>query len=158
MTEKTPTRIIEERYNRIALVCDLMESLIERTGYSRWRRLLWSKVAGTRILEIGVGTGKNFPFYPDGAQITAIDFSERMLAFARRRAEGQGRKISILRMDVQGLDFEDNSFDSVVGSFVFCSVPDPIRGLQEVRRVVRVGERCSSWSTCSVPTASWPGS
>lgn len=137
--EKTATEITEKRYDRVAPVYDLMEGLVERASFNRWRRLLWSKVAGTSILEIGVGTGKNFPFYPEDAQITAIDLSEKMLGLARQRGEKQGRKVCILRMDVQNLDFEADSFDTVVSSFVFCSVPDPIRGLEEVRRVVRVG-------------------
>jgi hypothetical protein len=48
-----------------------------------WWELLWSKVEGNKILEVGVGTGKSFPFYPPGAEVTAIDFSIRMLVRAR---------------------------------------------------------------------------
>ena len=99
----------------------------------------WSKVEGTHVLEVGVGTGKNFPCYPQGAEITAIDFSERMLERARAKADRQKVKVRLLQMDVQNLQFEDNSFDTVVASFVFCSIPDPLRGLAEVQRVCKAG-------------------
>ena len=138
-TEDRATEIARRRYNRIAPTYDLMESLIERSRYSKWRQLLWSKVEGTSILEVGVGTGKNFPFYPPGAEITAIDFSDKMLARAKEKAERQKVKVTLLQMDVQNLEFEDNTFDSVVASFVFCSVPDPVLGLKEVERVCKPG-------------------
>lgn len=136
MQDKT-TEAAKRRYNRIAPVYDLMEILVERSRYSKWRELLWSKLEGTKILEVGVGTGKNFPNYPLKADITAIDFSEKMLSRARKKAEKQKVKVNLKRMDVQHLEFEDDTFDSVVASFIFCSVPDPIRGLVEVKRVCK---------------------
>ena len=128
-----------KRYDRTALIYDLMEGLIERSRYSSWRRLLWSKVEGENILEIGVGTGKNFSCYPKDAGITAIDFSEKMLTRAQRKSGRENISVNLLRMDVQDMEFEDNTFDTVIGSFVFCSVPDPVRGLKEVKRVVKPG-------------------
>ncbi len=136
MQDKT-TEAAKRRYNRIAPVYDLMEILVERSRYGKWRELLWSKLEGTKILEVGVGTGKNFPYYPLKADITAIDFSEKMLSRAREKAEKQKVKVNLKQMDVQHLEFEDDTFDSVVASFVFCSVPDPIRGLVEVKRVCK---------------------
>ena len=133
------TEVARKRYNRIAPLYDLMEGLVERSRYGRWRRLLWSKVEGTRILEVGVGTGKNFPHYPPDAEITAIDFSGKMLQRARERASVQKVSVYLQQMDVQALQFEDNTFDTVVASFVFCSVPNPMRGLMEIERVCRSG-------------------
>lgn len=133
------TEVARKRYNRVAPVYDLVEGFIERSRYSGWRDLLWSKVEGTDILEVGVGTGKNFPYYPKGAEITAVDFSNKMLSRARRKAEVSGIEVRLKQMDVQNLEFEDNTFDTVVASFVFCSVPDPVRGLKEVERVCRPG-------------------
>lgn len=99
--------------------------------------MLWEKVGGDVILEVGVGTGKNFPYYPPGIEITAIDFSEKMLERAREKAKKEDVKVNLRQMDVENLEFEDNTFDTIVGSFVFCSVPDPVKGLQEVRRVCK---------------------
>ncbi len=127
------------RYDRNAPFYDLMEGVMERFSFARWRKLLWSKVEGDRILEVGVGTGKNFAFYPQGSEIVAIDFSERMIKRARKRAVRQDVAVTLHQMDVQNMSFLDASFDTVVATFVFCSVPDPVQGLQEVARVCKPG-------------------
>ena len=131
------TETVRKRYDRNAPIYDLMEGFAERLGFGKWRKMLWGKVAGGSILEVGVGTGKNFPYYPPNAEITAIDFSEKMLSRARSKARKRGIKVRLLPMDVQKLDFEDNTFDTVVATFVFCSVPDPLKGLAEVKRVCK---------------------
>ncbi|MDD5703491.1 MAG: methyltransferase domain-containing protein [Dehalococcoidales bacterium] len=136
-TESHNTEAARKRYNRIAPVYDFMESLIERSRYSDWRQLLWSKVEGQIILEVGVGTGKNFPFYPPSSDMTAIDFSEKMLDRAREKAKKQDIEITLQQMDVQNLSFKDDTFDTIVSTFVFCSVPDPIKGLKEIKRVCK---------------------
>jgi len=133
------TDIIRRRYDRIAPVFDLLESAMETIAFRGWRALQWSRVEGSGILEVGVGTGKNFPFYPPDAQITAIDFSEAMLRRAEAKAQQSGVRVSLRVMDVQQLDFPAATFDAVVGSFVFCSVPDPRQGLEEIRRVLKPG-------------------
>ncbi|MGD9676515.1 MAG: class I SAM-dependent methyltransferase [Candidatus Bipolaricaulia bacterium] len=122
------------RYNRIASIYDVLESGMEHMARG-WRALLWAQVKGRKILEVGVGTGKNIPFYPPGLDVTAIDLSERMLERARRRARLLGAPVDLRQMDVQALRFPDRSFDTVVATFVFCSVPDPVQGLREIGRV-----------------------
>jgi ubiquinone/menaquinone biosynthesis C-methylase UbiE len=135
--ESKVTEAVKRRYDRIAPVYDLMEGLVERSRYSRWRELVWSKVEGNRILEVGTGTGKNFPYYPADAEITAIDLSEKMLSRAWQKAKNQGIEIDLQRMDAQNMSFKDDMFDTVVATFVFCSVPIPIKGLEEIKRVCK---------------------
>lgn len=134
-TPDKATEITRRRYNRIAPFYDFMGRLAENSRYNKWRELQWSKVEGANILEVGVGTGKNFPYYPADAEITAIDFSEKMMQHARDTANQQKVKVHLQQMDVQSLQYADNTFDTVVASFVFCSVPEPIIGLMEVMRV-----------------------
>ena len=139
LTTDNATEVARKRYDRVAAVYDLCETITETFGYRKWRELLWGKLEGIRILEVGVGTGKNFSYYPPDVIVTAIDFSDRMLKRAKARASEQKVKTCLRRMDVQNLEFEDNTFDTVVASFVFCSVPDPVRGLREIHRVCKPG-------------------
>ena len=96
-------------------------------------------MGGVHILEVGVGTGKNFPYYPPDIVVNAIDFNGKMLKRAEDRTSKQEVKVRLQQMDVQHLEYEDDTFDTVVASLVFCSVPDPVRGLMEVKRVCKPG-------------------
>lgn len=134
------TEMVRRRYQRIAPYYDLMESLSEPRS-KPWREHLWSLVRGSTVLEAGVGTGKNMAYYPATVSITAVDFTPGMLERARERAEklGLGSRVRLQLGDVQALDFADFSFDAAVATFVFCSVPDPILGLRELKRVLKSG-------------------
>jgi ubiquinone/menaquinone biosynthesis C-methylase UbiE len=114
-----------------------MEAISERT-FSRWRRQLLTRAEG-KVLEVGGGTGKNFPYYPEGVDVTSLDIADKMLLHARLRADKLGFSVHLMEGDVQSLPFPDNYFDTVVATFVFCSVPDPVLGLKELRRVIRSG-------------------
>ena len=137
--EDRQTALTRARYDRIAPIYDTMEWLVETSAFQRWRRNLWSRLPSGQVLEVGVGTGKNMAYYPAGARVTAIDLSSRMLVRARRRAQSLGLDVDLRVMDVQRLQFPDATFDAAVSTFVFCSVPDPVRGLRELGRVVRPG-------------------
>ena len=129
---KRKTNPTERRYNRIAPFYDLMEWATEKTAFQEWRHDLWSHISSGKILEVGVGTGKNLPYYPKDSEVTAIDLSKGMLIKAKERAITLNIKVDLQHMDVQRLSFPDNTFDSAVATFVFCSVPIPIKGLQEL--------------------------
>ena len=131
----TETDVVRHRYDRGAARYDLMTWPMERMAMDRFRARLISQVNGPRVLEVGVGTGRNLPLYRPGLQIDAIDFSPRMLERARRKPLPPN--VTLHLMDVQDLQFEAGSFDTIVATCVFCSVPDPVRGLAEIRRVLR---------------------
>jgi ubiquinone/menaquinone biosynthesis C-methylase UbiE len=134
--EMEETLKTKRRYNRQAFLYDLMEWPMEKALFSNWRRQLLTQVRG-KVLEIGVGTGKNLPYYSPEVELTAIDVSEKMLRRAERRALALGRRVDFHLMDAQHLEFADETFDTVLATFVFCSVPDPIQGLKEARRVLK---------------------
>lgn len=126
-----------KRYDRIAAVYNASEAIMGRFLYNHWRSFLWSGGGGPEILEVGVGTGKNMTYYPAGAHVTAIDLSEGMLSRARERANSLGLDVDLRQMDAQAPTFPSDGFDSVVATFVFCSVPDPVSALGELGRVCK---------------------
>jgi ubiquinone/menaquinone biosynthesis C-methylase UbiE len=132
------TEKIRIRYNRAAKIYDIFESPMEMMALKKWRVDLMKGLDG-KILEVGVGTGKNIPYYPEGMNITAIDFSEKMLNKARMKAEALNKKVKFYYMDAELMAFQDNTFDIVFTTCVFCSVPDPVQGLKEIKRVCKPG-------------------
>ncbi|MDE3096638.1 MAG: class I SAM-dependent methyltransferase [Chloroflexota bacterium] len=133
---------VRARYNRVARFYDLEQALGERVLFGRFRAALWAKAPRDGdILEIGVGTGLSMRHYPPGARMTAIDISDGMLERAYARAARIGSAVELRLMDAQHLAFADASFDAVVATCVFCSVPDPVAGLREARRVLKPGGR-----------------
>lgn len=109
-------------------------------GFGGWRWDLLGEVQG-RTLEIGCGWGHNFAHYPAEAAVVAFDYElERVRAAARRPAFRAGR-IPLAVADAQHLAWADRTFDAVVGTLVFCSIPRPELALAEVRRVLRPGGR-----------------
>lgn len=123
------------KYNRISLIYDIIESPIELFLYGRWREEALSNLSG-KVLEVGVGTGRNLKYYPTGCSVIGIDISAGMLEKARKKARGM-KNVTFLLMDAENLEFPDNSFDYVVTTFVLCSIPDPVKALKEMRRVLK---------------------
>ena len=129
-----------ERYERIAPFYDLLDLVFEYGRYRRIRPLLFEGLSG-RLLDAGVGTGRNFSYYPSGTAVVGIDFSPAMLARAERRLRFTAANIELRQMDVARLDFPDRSFDAAVATFLFCTLPDDLQvpALRELGRVVERG-------------------
>jgi ubiquinone/menaquinone biosynthesis C-methylase UbiE len=126
------TETIRRRYNRTALFYDWMDQMISPT----LRGKVISMASG-KVLEIGVGTGKNLKYYSPDCDVIGIDFSPGMLQQARKKMTSAKASVQLLEMDAQNLQFADNTFDTVTATCVFCSVPDPVRGLLEAKRVCK---------------------
>lgn len=130
------TETIKKRYNRMARFFDLSEAVMERGKMGQWRKMVWQQAKG-KVLEVGVGTGKNIEYYPESITVIAIDFSEKMLEKAKAKAEQFHKMVDLRLMDAQKLEFPDETFDTVITTCVFCSVPDPVKGLKEIQRVLK---------------------
>ncbi len=131
---------ISERYRRIAPFYDLLDFPFELGRYRSLRPLLFEGLSG-RLLDAGVGTGRNFPFYPAGSRVVGIDISPAMLARAERRRPRSPASVELRQMDVTRLEFPSASFDAAVATFLFCVLPDEMQAgeLRELSRVVKPG-------------------
>jgi ubiquinone/menaquinone biosynthesis C-methylase UbiE len=129
-----------ERYQRIAWVYDILDLPFEYGRYRKIRPQLFNQLSG-RILDAGVGTGRNFPFYPPSSEVIGIDLSPAMLARAERRLSTAPTMVELRCMDVTKLDFPDRFFDAAVATFLFCTLPDELQvaGMRELSRVVKPG-------------------
>ncbi|MCL5032798.1 MAG: class I SAM-dependent methyltransferase [Thermotogae bacterium] len=127
------------KYDIFSKFYDLVEEYMEEKSFSKWRKIVWERVPpGSKVLEIGVGTGKNIPYYPNDVEIEGIDFSQGMLERAiSRSTKYPDKKIKLMRMDVSNMSFPESSFDFVIATFVFCTVPDPVLGFKETIRVLK---------------------
>jgi ubiquinone/menaquinone biosynthesis C-methylase UbiE len=128
--------VVARVYDRMAPLYDWLEAPMEAMGGRARRRRVIERAQGL-TLEVGVGTGRNLPLYPQGVQLTAVDISARMLVRARHRGKTLGRTVEYVRAAAEALPFRDGTFATATATCVFCSVEHPIRGLEEVSRVVR---------------------
>jgi len=128
------------RYQRIAPFYDLLDLAFEQGRYRQIRPLLFEGLSG-HILDAGVGTGRNFPFYPAGATVLGIDISPGMLNRAEPRRATASAEVELRQMDVAALDLPPASFDAAVATFLFCVLPDALQvpALRELGRVVKPG-------------------
>jgi ubiquinone/menaquinone biosynthesis C-methylase UbiE len=134
------TERVRRLWDRAAPRYDKSMGFFERILFQGGREWVCSQAEGD-VLEIAVGTGRNFSYYPDAIRLTGIDISEEMLTLARARAAELGREFDLRLGDAQSLDFSDASFDTVVSTFSLCSIPDDGKTVAEIRRVLRPGGR-----------------
>ncbi len=139
-TEPTTERV-RTYYQRFAPKYDRSLRLWERVlSIPEARRWIGAQANG-EVLEIGVGTGLNLPFYGPDVQLTGADLSPAMLALARQRATELGQEIDLREADAQALEFPADSFDTVVFGLSLCSIPDDRRAVAEGVRVLKPGGR-----------------
>ena len=119
---------------QIPWLYDAICAFAERRGLDRWRRWLADGARG-RTLDLGCGTGRNLPLFPAGVRAVGLDPALDSLRRARRRAPG----VPLVCGSAEALPFRSGAFDTVVSGLVLCSVPDPARGLAEIRRVLSAG-------------------
>jgi ubiquinone/menaquinone biosynthesis C-methylase UbiE len=114
--------------------------LAMKTGEAtRYRQALLPAARG-RVLEIGIGSGLNLPFYGSEVEsIVGVDPSEELLAMARGRLKGAPFEVELQARSAEALAFEDGRFDTAVTTWTLCSVPDARRALVELRRVLKPG-------------------
>jgi phosphatidylethanolamine/phosphatidyl-N-methylethanolamine N-methyltransferase len=143
MKESQPppqTRSKPAVYDRMAGHYDRAIGPLERRFLARWRAdALRELPAESRLLEVGAGTGLNFPFYPRGAHGVASEFSCEMLKVAR--SKHRPASVHLVQTSAEELPFPDDSFDAAFATLVFCSLPSPQDAFRELRRVVCPGGR-----------------
>ena len=103
----------------------------------RYRSLIVPKACGT-VLEIGIGSGLNLPFYDDGVEhLYGLDPSEQLLAMAGKKARAVAFPIDFIAHASEEIPLDDSSVDTVVMTWTLCSIADPVKALQELRRVIK---------------------
>lgn len=108
--------------------------------FRRQRQLLIPQAQG-RVLEVGLGTGRNLPFYDANRvqEVVGVDPALRMHSLAARRAKASGLNVALMGLSAEQLPAADATFDTVVSTYTLCSIPDPVAALREMRRVLKPG-------------------
>ena len=131
-------RKTRDKWDSAAYVFDLMGGFGPEKRWKPHKERLFSTMDG-RVLFLAVGTGLDIRCFPPGQDITGIDISPKMLEKAKPRVAAYRGQMTARLMDVHDMDFADGAFDQVYTSCTFCSVPDPVRGLSALRRVLKPG-------------------
>lgn len=141
MTNATQTREPTLAQRIDALTYDPMLWLGERSGMAARRARVLAAATG-RVLEIGAGTGLNLEHYSGGIdELVLAEPDEAMARQLEKRLAGSGRRAAVVRASAEELPFGDDSFDTAVSTLVLCTVGDPGRAVEELRRVLRPGGR-----------------
>jgi ubiquinone/menaquinone biosynthesis C-methylase UbiE len=95
-----------------------------------------------RVLEIGIGSGLNLPFYSRNVtRVIGLEPSPRLLAMARRVERTGNKSVEFIEGSAEAIPLQDGSVDTVVTTWTLCSIPDALRALRDMRRVLRPGGR-----------------
>lgn len=125
-------------YSRFVLPYLIDLSMKDRAT-TKCRSEIVPKATG-RVLEVGIGSGLNFPFYaPNVRHVWGVDPSPKLLAMARAKVAALPFTVDLLCESAEKLPLHDASADTVVLTWVLCTIPDPCAALQELRRVLKPG-------------------
>lgn len=125
-------------YQRV-VVPKLVELSMRQPQMQAYRRRLVPGARG-RVLEIGVGSGANLPFYAgDVREVVGVDPSEELLEMAQRRAAEARRPVTLTRASAASMPLDDASFDTIVMTWTLCSIAEPAAALGEMQRVLKPG-------------------
>lgn len=138
--ERAATDRVRAVYDKQAAHYDALIALPERLLFAGGRQWACRHAAG-RVLEVGVGTGRNIEFYPPEVELTGLELRPAMLQQARERAARSGRPVQLIVGDAQQLPFPDADFDTVLATLTLCAIPDPDAAVAEMARVLRPGGR-----------------
>jgi ubiquinone/menaquinone biosynthesis C-methylase UbiE len=111
---------------------------LEKRKFQEIRRDIISKATGN-VLEIGSGTGVNFPLYRGSANVTAIEPSPHMIELSKKKLTQSTVPIKVVQASAEELPFEADTFDTVVATLVFCTIPNPEKAIEEIKRVCKDG-------------------
>ena len=132
-------KLTKARWDRAAPSFDLMAGYGPEKRWEPFKREVFAHMGDGRVLFVAIGTGLDIRFFPPGRNLVGIDISDKMLEVARPRLDAYEGEIETHAMDVHDMSFADDEFDQVFTSCTFCSVPNPVQGLQALRRVLKPG-------------------
>lgn len=124
--------------DQFSKVYDKTMQPLEKVKISQLRSELTEKAVG-HVLEIGSGTGANFPFYRNALKVDAIEPDLQMSKQSTAKIKKARIPIEVHTAKAEHLPFDENVFDTVVATLVFCTIPDPHKALQEIQRVAKPG-------------------
>lgn len=128
----------QSKWDRTARFFNLMAGKGAEVRWQPEKEALFSHMDGN-ILFLALGTGLDIPTFPPGKNIVAIDISPKMLAQAHPLIEAYDGAIDAQVMDVHDMSYPDETFDQIYTSCTFCSVPNPVAGLESLKRVLKPG-------------------
>lgn len=130
--------VTKKKWDAAAPSFDFMNAYGPTKRWAPWKQEFFSAMHG-KVLFVAVGTGLDIQFFPPYQDIVGIDISPKMLEKAQARATLYPGKLELKEMNVHEMTFPKGTFDQVFTSCTFCSVPDPVRGLEALKRVLKPG-------------------